>query len=152
SSGATINWTTNEPADSRVEYGTTTAYGSATTLDTNLVTAHSQALTGLSPNTLYHYRMYSKHRAGKAAGSTDFTFTTAPPPDTTPPVITAVSSTGVTSTGATINWTTNEPADTRVEYGITTAYGSFTTLNPTLVTAHTQALTGLSPNTLYHYR
>src|SRR5215510_9162868 len=117
SNGATINWTTNEPADSRVEYGTTTAYGSATTLDTNLVTAHSQALTGLSPNTLYHYRVNSKDAAGNVAVSADFVFTTAAPPDTTPPVISAVSSTGVTSSGATINWTTNEPSDSRVEYG-----------------------------------
>ena len=30
--GATISWTTNEASDTQVEYGTTTAYGSLTTL------------------------------------------------------------------------------------------------------------------------
>src|SRR5258708_27714273 len=39
-----------------------------------------------------------------------------------------------------------------VEYGITTAYGSMTTLDPTLVTSHSQALTGLLAATVYHYR
>src|SRR5262249_23582181 len=104
------------------------------------------------PNTLYHYRVQSKDAAGNAAVSADFTFTTAAAPDTTPPVISAVSSAGINILGATITWTTDEPSDSRVEYGTTTAYGSSTTLDPSLAPAHSQALTGLSPNTLYHYR
>src|SRR5678815_3894996 len=75
-----------------------------------------------------------------------------PGPDTTPPVISAVSASAITTTGATIGWTTDEAADTQVEYGTTTAYGSSTTLNTALVISHTQALSGLSPNTPYHYR
>src|SRR5204862_3210270 len=31
--GATITWTTNETSDTQVDYGTTTAYGSTTTLN-----------------------------------------------------------------------------------------------------------------------
>ena len=54
SSGATITWTTNELADSQVEYGTTTAYGAQTTLDPALVGAHSEALVGLTAETTYH--------------------------------------------------------------------------------------------------
>ena len=149
---ATIAWTTDEPSDSRVEYGTTTAYGASTILDTNLVTAHTQPLSGLAPNTLYHYRVHSKDSAGNAAVSADSTFTTLPIPDTTPPVISAVSSSGIITSGATITWTTNERADSRVEYGTTTAYGASTTLNTNLVYAHTQVLSGLTLNTLYHYR
>src|SRR6185503_16860328 len=33
-SGSTVAWSTDEPATSQVEYGTSTAYGSSTTLDT----------------------------------------------------------------------------------------------------------------------
>ena len=51
-SGATVTWTTDEPASLQVEYGTTTAYGSATTLDTTLATSHSQPLTGLTRHRL----------------------------------------------------------------------------------------------------
>jgi hypothetical protein len=150
-SGATIGWITNEAADSQVEYGTTTAYGSSTTLDTALGTGHSQILAGLAPNTPYHYRVKSRDGATNLATSGDFTFTTAAP-DTTPPVISGVSASGVTNIAATIGWTTNEAADTQVEYGTTTAYGSSTTLNTAMVTSHSQTLSGLAPNTPYHYR
>ena len=45
-------------------------------------------------------------------------------PDTVAPVISSVASTGVTARPQTVSWTTNEAADSRVEYGATTAYGS----------------------------
>ena len=83
SSGATITWTTDEAADSQVDYGLTTAYGSSTTLDTTLVTSHSQALTGLTASTLYHYRVKSRDAAGNLATSGDSTFTTASSSPTT---------------------------------------------------------------------
>ncbi|TSC72820.1 MAG: fibronectin, type III domain-containing protein, partial [Parcubacteria group bacterium Gr01-1014_38] len=73
-------------------------------------------------------------------------------PDTTPPVISGVQASGVTATGATITWTTDEAADSQVEYGLTTTYGSSTPLNPAMVTSHSMALSGLTASTLYHYR
>src|SRR5262245_51723158 len=149
---ATITWTTNENSDSQVEYGPTTAYGQSTTLNTSLLTAHAEGLSGLTAGTLYHYRVKSKDAAGNLAVSGDFSFTTATAGDVTPPVITGVSSSAVTNDTATITWTTNEPADSQVEYGLTTAYGQSTTLNTSLVTAHSQGLSGLSAGTLYHYR
>lgn len=149
---ATITWTTNEPADSQVEYGLTTAYGQTTTLDPMITTAHSQGLSGLSPATLYHYRVQSKDNAGNLATSADFTFTTATLSDTTPPVISAVASSNITQTGAVISWATNEAANKQIEYGLTVAYGSTTTLDATLALTHSQALSGLTANTLYHYR
>jgi RHS repeat-associated protein len=74
---ATISWTTNEPADSQVEYGTTTAYGHSTALEPALVTAHSQGLSGLTPGMQYHYRVKSRDATGNLASSGDSTFTTA---------------------------------------------------------------------------
>jgi hypothetical protein len=71
-----IIWTTNNPASSQVQYGTTIAYGSSTTLDTTLVTSHSQPLTGLSAGTLYHYRVQSRDGTGTLVSSPDATFTT----------------------------------------------------------------------------
>ncbi len=73
--------------------------------------------------------------------------------DTTSPTISAVSSTP-TSTGATITWTTNENASSKVDYGLTTSYGSTTTETdtPTGVTSHSVALSSLSTCTTYHYR
>ena len=146
---ATITWTTNENSDSQVEYGPTTAYGQSTTLNSALVTAHSQGLSGLTSGTLYHYRVKSRDAAGNLAVSGDFTFTTV---DNTAPVISNVAAGGVTATSATITWNTNENSDSQVEYGPTTAYGQSTTLNSALVTAHSQGLSGLTSGTLYHYR
>jgi hypothetical protein len=78
-SGATISWTTDEPADGLVEYGTTASYGSQTPLNGTLVTSHAQALSGLTPATLYHYRIKSKDAAGNLSTSADFTFATSAP-------------------------------------------------------------------------
>jgi hypothetical protein len=75
-SSVTINWTTNEASSSQVEYGTTTTYGSMTTLDTNLVTNHTVALSGLNATTTYHFRVKSKDASGNEAISSDYTFTT----------------------------------------------------------------------------
>ncbi len=149
---ATISWTTNEASDTHVDYGTTTAYGSSTPLNTTMVTSHSAALSGLTASKTYHYRVKSKDAAGNLATSGDFTFATTATPDTTPPTISGVASSGVSQNAATISWTTNEASDTQVEYGMTTAYGSSTTLNTGLVTSHSQALSGLSGGTTYHYR
>jgi hypothetical protein len=150
--GATVSWTTNEASTTQVEYGTTTSYGSSTSLNSSLVTAHSQSLSGLAASTTYHYRVKSRDAAGNLATSGDYTFTTATPPDVTPPTITGVSASGITATGATISWTSNEAADSQVEYGTTTSYGSSTTLNSSLVTSHSQSLSGLTAGTTYHYR
>jgi hypothetical protein len=152
SSGATITWTTNEAATTQVQYGTTTAYGATTALNSTLLTAHSQALTGLAAATTYNYRVLSRDAAGNLATSANFTLRTLAAADTTPPTISAVAAGSVTSNGATITWTTNEAATTQVQYGTTTAYGATTSLNSALVTIHSQVLSGLSAGVTYHYR
>jgi len=78
-SAATIDWNTDEASDSQVEYGLTTSYGNTTPLNASLVISHSVSLSGLSANTLYHYRVRSKDAAGNLATSADGTFTTSAP-------------------------------------------------------------------------
>ncbi len=92
-------------------------------MNSAMVTSHSQALSGLTASTLYHYRVKSKDAAGNLATSGDYTFTTTSASDTTTPTISAVAYSGLSSTGATITWTTSEAADSQVEYGTTTSYG-----------------------------
>ena len=74
-SSATVGWTSNEPSDSRVEYGLTTAYGDVRS-STTLVSNHSVSLTGLQCQTTYHYRVSSADAAGNRATGGDATFTT----------------------------------------------------------------------------
>ncbi len=148
-SAARIAWTTNVAADSTIEYGKTSLLGSSVT-DSALVTKHSEELTGLEADTQYFYRVISRDSTGREVISAVQTFTTQSV-DLTAPVISNISST-LSGTEATINWQTHEPADTQVEYGTTTDYGQFTALNLNLVSSHSQVISGLSPNTTYHYR
>jgi len=74
--GATITWTTDKSTTSKVEYGTTANYGSATAENANLVTSHTVALTGLTANTTYHYRVISKDSSNNEVKSSDNTFST----------------------------------------------------------------------------
>jgi len=149
---ANICWSTDEPATGQVEYGLTTSYGSTTTLDEDLVTSHSVSLSGLTAGTTYHYRVKSKDATGNEAVSVDHTFTTALAVDTTPPAISGVSASDITTSTATITWTTDEPATSQVEHGLTPAYGESSAVDPSLVDAHSVMLSGLTPNTTYHYR
>ncbi len=151
-SGAVVRWSTDEAADTQVEYGATTAFGSLTAINTAMVRAHSQSLAGLAPGKTYYYRVRSRDAAGNLAVSGSYSFTTSTAVDTTPPVISSVQSSSITSSGAVITWTTNEPADTQVEYGPTTSYGSATMLNIALATSHSQSLTGLAAGRTCYYR
>ena len=154
SSGATITWTSNENATSQVEYGTTTSYGSMSALDASLVMSHSVALTGLASSSMYHFRVWSKDAANNTASSSDMSFTTASPSDVSAPVISAVNVAPIATTTATVTWTTNEAASSKVYYGTTfpVDFGSALTVSDaTLATSHSLNLTGLATSTSYAY-
>ena len=80
---ATVSWTVDQPVTGRVEYGTTTAYGSFTTLATSYLLSHSQAIgSGVNPtplvaDTTYHFRVIGENATGQSYASSDQTFTTA---------------------------------------------------------------------------
>ena len=75
-----VIWTTNEPATSKVWYGTssplTIGGSTANVSTTTLVTSHLLALSGLSASTTYQYAVESRDAAGNAATSSAQSFTT----------------------------------------------------------------------------
>ncbi len=160
---ATLNGTVNANGSSTTvsfDYGLTTSYGTNVpgvplTVTGTTATAVSAAITGLTPNTLYHFRVNGVNSNGTTNGS-DMTFTTAPPPPTV--VTTAASGIGLTT--ATVNGTVNannSSATVTFQYGLTVAYGSTVAGVPSPVTGTTvtnvsAALSGLTGNTTYHYR
>ena len=73
------------------------------------------------------------------------------PEDVAPPVISNVQVT-VGLDSAMITWTTDEPADSSVAYGLTAGYELGGVSDPTLVTAHSITLLNLDSDTLYHYQ
>lgn len=80
---ATITWTTDETATTQVDYGTSPALGSSSPIDTTPVINHLVVITGLTPNTTYHYKVRSSDGAGNSAISTEQIFVTlqTPQPD-----------------------------------------------------------------------
>jgi len=77
-SGATITWTSDFSASSKISYGLTDSYGSVTTEQNTSprVTSHELSLSGLTACTTYHYAVTSRTILGGVATSTDATFTT----------------------------------------------------------------------------
>lgn len=83
SSGAKIEWDTNEPATSRVVWGTTDVYHTSAEMiieDSSLVIHHSVPISNLQANTLYHYRVESKDATGNLTFSDSKFFNTAESP------------------------------------------------------------------------
>ena len=159
---ATLNGTVNANNYSSTvtyQYGLTVAYGSTVAgtpspVSGTTVTATSAAISGLTTNTLYHYRIVAVNAGGTTYGN-DMTFTTA-----TLPTVVTTAATGVAATTATVNGTVNANSySTTVtfDYGLTIAYGTTVPGVPSPVVGSTvnnisAALSGLLPGTLYHYR
>ena len=132
-----------------MEYGPTSGYTSSATA-AGSTQAHAVTIQPLAPLTTVHYRVSSTDVAGNGPTvSGDATFDTAAP---APPVIAPAPTAGVAGpTSVSIAWSTDEPATSQVEYGLTATYGE-TASAPGAGTSHVVALTGLTPSTLYHYR
>jgi phosphodiesterase/alkaline phosphatase D-like protein len=163
STAATLNGTVNANNASSVvtfDYGTSTSYGSSATAAQSPVTGTSAtsvsyALSGLTPNTTYHFRVKAVNTAGTTYGA-DSTFTTS----AIAPTAVTKSASSISSTAATLNGTVNANNATAVvtfDYGTSTSYGSSATaaqspVTGTSATSVSYALSGLTPNTTYHFR
>lgn len=165
-SGATLNATVSSNSratDVTFEYGTTTAYGSSVDYASNPLSrwaanvSVAASVTGLTCNTQYHYRAVGANSHGTTYGG-DVTFTTAA---CLPPVVTTDAASDLTAVGATLNGTvsSNGTATTvTFDYGTTAGYGTTASYaaNPLAGSATDAsvlaAITGLSCNTLYHFR
>src|SRR5882672_8743979 len=66
--GSQVVWTTNIPANSSVDYGTTIAYGNSTPVDSAMVTSHQVTLSGLAAGTTYYYLVNSTDSKGNHYG------------------------------------------------------------------------------------
>jgi alpha-tubulin suppressor-like RCC1 family protein len=163
---ATLNATVNPQGlsvECKLEYGTTTAYGSSAACTPfpgygETPVAVSAAVSGLSANTTYHFRVWAKSAGGTSLGE-DRTFTTLPP--ASPPTVTSTAATSVTRTLATANGTVNPNGSTvsecKFEYGPTTSYGSSAPCASLpgpgeSAVAVAAGLGGLSPASTYHFR
>src|SRR5207247_10502782 len=66
-----VSKTTNDPANTTLDYVTCTANGSSTTVDSAMLTSHQVTLSGLAAGTTYYYQVSStdsKGNHGKSGG------------------------------------------------------------------------------------
>jgi hypothetical protein len=120
----------------------------------NTITSGSATTAGSSPvsNGPHTLTAQARDTAGNTTTSAAVTVTVNNAGDTTPPVISGVAASSITTSGATIIWTTNEASDSQVDYGLTTAYGSISPLNGSRITVHAVILGALAGGTTYHIR
>ena len=59
-----VIWTTNVPADSSVDFGTAPTYGSATPVNSAMVTSHQMTLSNLAAGTTYYFQVNSTDSKG----------------------------------------------------------------------------------------
>jgi len=145
---AVIRWTTDEPADGAIEYGTTQTLGTVESR-TSIVTNHNIPLTGLEPGATYYFRVRSTDtfRNGPTS-SRIYTFTTNKHAVFKIPVITKVPTVVYKSNSAmTIIWETDEPCDSVVEYSSNAMTNRVAIAE--LVTVHQVTVSNLLPNTNY---
>lgn len=143
----------------RFEYGTDQSYASATPF-TALGSADGAThpvralVTGLTPHTVYHFRIDALNFTGAAVGS-DETFRTAGPP-----AIVSASASEIDQTDATLSAIVNPEGDATTyhfEYGLSETYGARTAdlgpLNPgSSGVSVSQRVSGLKADMTYHYR
>jgi sugar lactone lactonase YvrE len=121
----------------------------------------TQDIVGLEPNTTYYYRVVAENGTGRTRGAPISTFTTA----ASPPTSATNEATAVTATTAHLGGVLDGMgADTQyfVNYGPTENYGSSIPENApsqtldggviSIATVESAEVTGLTPNTTYHYQ
>jgi hypothetical protein len=116
-----------------------------------------KSATGLLGSTTYEFRLHMTRNTNNNtdSASVSYTFTTL----AGAPTITTDAATSIGSGSATLNGTVNPngiSTSYRFEYGLTTSYGTTTaTQGPSAGSspiAYSQAISGLSVSTVYHYR
>jgi hypothetical protein len=149
-------------SECKFEYGTTTAYGKTapcTPAPGSGTTPEpvAAAITGLSPNTTYDFKLVAKNAGGTGEGANE-TFKTPLAP---PPTVETKLASLLTTTTATLNGTVNPNggpiSECKFEYGTTTGYGKTAACTPTpgsgtSAETVTAAVSGLTPNTTYDFK
>jgi hypothetical protein len=157
-----VNPNGNPTQDCHFEYGPTDSYGQSAPCTTNpgdnasIRTPVSADLSGLDSDTTIHYKVVEKTSEGTVSGD-DQTFTTTTPPS---PSATTGKASALSQHKASVDGTVNPQGGVTTcefEYGTDTSYGSSVPCasdpgsdsNDVSVSAD---LSGLSPNTTYHFR
>ncbi|USN53612.1 MAG: fibronectin type III domain-containing protein [Candidatus Nomurabacteria bacterium] len=149
-----VQWTTNVPTTSQVEYYNETT-PAKTQGNTVLTTEHSVLLFGLDDATIYQFQVRGTDQFGYEAISDEQEFRTLE--DTTPPVVSnvqvesnTIGSGELSRVQIIVRWTTNEPTSSQVRFGEGNNLSSESDVNPELVYDHLLVVSDLEPARTYN--
>lgn len=131
--------------------------------DIEMVKTHIIPITELAPNTRYYFVVGSMDVAGNGPGVNDSasnpsavnSFRTTDIADETSPSMSNIEVVHVTDTTALIEWETDEPSNSMVQYDRSSqVWGDYQYgINDSeMVISHSVTITGLEPETPYYYR
>ena len=140
-------------AEVSFEWGVTTDYGNETTPELRKVTGTFEAeLTGLAPNTTYHFRVKAVGSHGTVYGP-DMQFTTGPATLVTTNDATNIATTSATLNGDLTSLGTVRSVTVSFEWGPASGSYTHTTAGQTMTSTgvFSADLSGLSPGTTYYF-
>ncbi len=148
---AIIEWSTDEPADSFVDFGTSALDQSIG--EAEYAQAHRVIITGLAAATTYSYQVRSTDFAGNAATvSQTLSFATLTEADLTPPMIVGDPSLSyVDDSQVILGWDSDEAASIEIIYGTGGTLDQIF-FSEDFTAEHAVQLTGLEASTEYNYQ
>jgi hypothetical protein len=148
---ATVSWTMDEESTGEVRFGTTAEeLGFIRTLP-ETGTLHEITLTNLEAATEYFYEVTSSDLSNNGpTESTVFSFTTDAAADLAAPIITDLQF-EPNNESAVITWTTDEFADSFIDFGTTSGLLDLAVGSVDDVTEHEVVLTNLTASTTYFF-
>jgi len=152
-SGAVISWKTDEPCTSKIIYRAEVGDSTSHNVSVRPALSHSITITGLESGKNYFFTIQCQDEAGNITKLDGQKFQTlAATADITPPQLVGLPTVSADDTSASISWATNEKAVSMVNYGISSAYEFKSGKSSELKLSHSIFISGLSPDTTYHYQ
>jgi hypothetical protein len=118
-------------------------------------TAQEMTIAGLKADTAYYFALKTADKAGNISALSNIANAKTKPStqiDTTAPVISNISADTTYSKSAIITWNTNEPADSKVVWGLKSNNLDQTAYNSELKQSHQIVLVDLGRKTTYYYK
>lgn len=148
----TLTISTDEAAICRYSASEAFLFAAGTLFSTTGGALHTASYTVSEGNS---YNIYYKCNDSLAnintASEHHYFYVNATPPDEEGPLISGIGEESITGDSATIEWTTDEPATSRVKYGIASGLYTNSNYSGVLTASHSIELSSLEENTMYYY-
>jgi hypothetical protein len=148
-----INWSWLDPDDTDFDH--VEVYVNGTFKENVTKGVQYYNAVGLLPDTEYELSTRTANATNYVnltwVNHTARTAATSSPSDSTPPVITNISVSGIGTNSTVISWQTDEASTSSVRYGNSSGSYTNTIASSDMISSHSFNLSGLSPDMMYYY-